>query len=173
MKKLSLSLLMIAFILLANQSFSQGKTKFGYIDSQKLLSEMPETATARKAVDDYTKQLEDQLKTMQTELQTKYDDYVAKQATYSDLIKKTKEDELNGLQQRIQTFQQTAQQDIQKKQEELLQPVINKAKEAIKTVAKNKGYTYVFDTSTGSLAYWPENSNDILPLVKKELKITK
>ncbi len=173
MKKLSLILLMIAFVLFANQSFSQGKAKFGHIDSQKLLSEMPETATARKAVDDYTKQLEDQLKTMQTELQKKYDDYVAKQATYSDLIKKTKEDELNSLQQRIQSFQQTAQQDIQKKQEELLQPVIDKAKAAIKEVAKAKGYTYIFDTSTGGLAYWPENSDDILPLVKAKLEAKK
>lgn len=168
MKKISISLFLIAFILFANQSFSQ-KAKFGHIDSQKLLSEMPETATARKAVEDYTKQLEDQLKTMQTELQTKYDDYTAKQSTYSDLIKKTKEDELNGLQQRIQNFQQTAQQDIQKKEQELLQPVINKAKTAIKEVAKEKGYTYIFDTSTGSLAYWPETADDIMQLVKAKL----
>lgn len=168
MKKISISLFLIAFILFANQSFSQ-KTKFGHIDSQKLLSEMPETATARKAVEDYTKQLEDQLKTMQTELQTKYDDYTAKQSTYSDLIKKTKEDELNGLQQRIQNFQQTAQQDIQKKEQELLQPVIDKAKDAIKEVAKEKGYTYIFDTSTGSLAYWPETADDIMQLVKAKL----
>lgn len=168
MKKISISLFLIAFILFANQSFSQ-KAKFGHIDSQKLLSEMPETATARKAVEDYTKQLEDQLKTMQTELQTKYDDYTAKQSTYSDLIKKTKADELNGLQQRIQNFQQTAQQDIQKKEQELLQPVIDKAKAAIKEVAKEKGYTYIFDTSTGSLAYWPETADNIMQLVKAKL----
>ncbi len=168
MKKL-VNLAIVALFLVSTVAFSQGKVKFGHIDSQKLLTEMPETATARTAVENYTKELEDQMQVMQTELQTKYDDYMAKQATLSDLIKKTKEEELTGIQQRIQNFQGTAQQEIQNKEAELLQPIIDQAKEAINNVAKEKGYTYIFDTSTGGLAYWPEETDNIMELVKLNL----
>ena len=66
-----------------------------------------------------------------------------------------------------------AQQDFQKRQNELLAPIIEKAKNAIDKVAAAGGYLAVFDTSTGSLAYFDEASlTDIAPAVKKELGIT-
>ena len=99
----------------------------------------------------------------------KYNDYLAKKDSLSDILVQTREKELQDLQTRIQNFQTSAQQDLQKKEQELLQPIIEKAKNAIQKVAKEKGYSYVFDTSVGALLYWPENSDDILPLVKKEL----
>ena len=70
--------------------------------------------------------------------------------------------------QRIQTYQQSAQQRLQDKEKELLQPIIDRAKQAISDVAKENGYTYVFDTSAGALLY-QQDSDDILPLVKKKL----
>ncbi|HVA98516.1 MAG TPA: OmpH family outer membrane protein, partial [Bacteroidia bacterium] len=74
------------------------------------------------------------------------------------------------LNQRIQDFQTQAQQDIQKKNDELTKPVYDKAKKAIDEVAKEKGYKYVLDTSTGVVLY-SEPSDDILDLVKKKLGI--
>ena len=148
---------------------AQSKGKLGHIDSSKLLSLMPEREKAQNELQNYSKQLEDQLTAMQTELQNKYNDYLAKKDSLSDILVQTKEKELQDLQTRIQNFQTSAQQDLQKKQQELLQPVIEKAKNAINKVAKEKGYSYVFDTSVGALLYWPEDSDDLLPLVKKEL----
>ena len=84
-----------------------------------------------------------------------------------------KEKDLNDLQNRIREFQERAQQEYQKKQNELLAPIIEKAKNAIDKISAAGGYLVIFDTSTGSLAYFDEaNLTDIAPEVKKELGIT-
>ncbi len=170
MKKLSLTLL-ISLFLLSVTGFSQSKLKFGHLNSNDLFALMPEKEVAQKTLQDYSKQLEDQLVAMQDELEKKYTDYQANQAKLTDVIKKDKESELTSMQQRIQTFQTNAQQELQKKESELLQPIIEKAKKAIEEVSKENGYTYVFDTGTGSLLYWPKDADDIMPLVKTKLGI--
>ena len=76
--------------------------------------------------------------------------------------------EIQGLEQRIATFQQSATTSLQNKEQELLDPMLQKAQEAIDKVAKNGKYTYIFDSSTGVLLY-VNDSEDILPKVKKEL----
>jgi len=172
MKRLSLTVgVLLALMFVSFNSNSQSRAKLGYIDSQKLLSMMPEKAKAQKELQDYAKSLEDQLASMNSELQQKYNEYISKKDSLPDFLKQTKEKEIQDLQTRIQNFQTSAQQEIQKKEQELLQPIIDKARNAIKKVAKNKGYTYIFDVSTGAFLYWPENSDDILPYVKKELGI--
>ncbi len=171
------NVLRIAGILLLVSTFSlgthaQSRAKFGYIDSEKLLSMMPERAKAQKELQDFAKGLEDQLASMNSELQQKYNEYMQKKDSLSDFLRQTKEKEIQDLQARIQNFQMTAQQELQKKEQELVQPIVEKAKAAIKKVAKAKGFTYIFDVSTGAFLYWPEGgSEDILPLVKKELGI--
>jgi len=59
---------------------------------------------------------------------------------------------------------------LQKKQNELLQPIIDKAKSAIEKVAKANGYSMILDSRQGILLY-AAATEDILPLVKKELGI--
>ena len=145
--------------------------KMGHINLDSLLSLMPESKAAKQAGQDYYKQLESQVATMQTELQTKYQDYTQNQSTYSDLIKQTKEKELNELNQRIQDFQVSAQQALQKKNEALSKPIYEKAKKAIDQVAKENGFKYVFDTSSGIVLY-SEPNDDVLGLVKKKLDLT-
>ena len=76
--------------------------------------------------------------------------------------------EINDLEQRIQDFQDSAQQSLQKKKEEIYTPIIKKAEDAIKGIAKEKGYSYIFDTSVGVVLFAQE-SDDILPQVKTKL----
>jgi len=168
-------ILMLIGVLFLASSFvglSQSKVKIGYIDSQKLLSLMPERLEAQKKLQEFAKSLEDQLASMNSELQEKYNEYIEKKDSLSDFLKQTKEKDIQDLQAKIQSFQLSAQQELQKKEQELVQPIIDKASNAIKKVAKSKGYTYVFDVSSGAFLYWPESgSEDLLPLVKKELGI--
>jgi outer membrane protein len=88
-----------------------------------------------------------------------------------------KEAELQQLSQRLTDFQQIAQQDIQKKEAELMAPVYEKADEAVKKVASAAGYVVVFSTagdqpSSAGLAYFdPAALTDITADVKKELGI--
>ena len=164
-------ILFLLMVIISLSSFGQEKQKFGHINSNDLLQAMPENKQAQDALQQHSKELENQLMAMQAELEQKYNDYLAKKDSLSTLIQQTKEAELNDLNTRIQSFQQTAQQDLQAKQTELLKPIIEKARNTIREVAKEKGYTYVFDTSTGALVFWPEESDDLLPLVKSKLGI--
>jgi outer membrane protein len=149
---------------------SIAQNKFGYIDSQELLLLMPERKTAENAVQEFAKSLEAQLGSMTAEYQERVQEYQANEATYSDLVKQDKVAEITGLEQRIQTFQQNAQQSLQAKEQELLEPILSKARKAIDDVATEGGFTYIFDKSQGSILY-AKDSENILGLVKKKLKL--
>jgi outer membrane protein len=88
-----------------------------------------------------------------------------------EAIKELKQKELRDMQMRIQEFQETAQEKIRDKETELLKPIIEKAKKAIADVAKENGYSYIFDSSPGTpLLYKPEG-DDVMKLVMKKLGI--
>jgi outer membrane protein len=97
-------------------------------------------------------------------------DYMENEATMSEIIAQTKAEEIQMLDQRIQAFQQNAQQSLAKKEGEAYQPILDKARKAIEEVAKENDFTYIFDVSAGALLYQPE-SDDILALVKTKLGI--
>ncbi len=142
--------------------------KVAHLSLDSLVSSMPETKTAREQAQNYLKDLEKTVMSMEQELQTKYNDYLANEATMSDLVKKTKQEELQSLQKRIEDFKTQAQQDYQAKYQMLINPILEKAKKAIEIVAKENGYKYVLDSSAGFILY-SEPSDDILPLVKKKM----
>lgn len=149
-------------------SFGQTKVKLGHIDSMELLQSMPGRDSAEKILQEYASTLEKQILAMQSELENKYNTFVSEQATMSQLIQQTKTKELQDLQARIEAFQQSAQKDLQEKEKELVQPIIDKAKKAIEEVGKENSYTYIFDSSMGVLLY-DETGDDIMLLVKKKL----
>lgn len=144
--------------------------KIGYINSNELLEMIPGRDTVEAKIVNYKKSLEEQLIAMQTELQTKYTNYQSTAATMSDLIKKSKENEIRDLETRIQEFQQTAQLDFQKKSAEFYQPILESADNAIKQVAKEKGFTYIIDSGSGALLFF-ENGINIMNDVKLKLGI--
>jgi outer membrane protein len=165
MKKvlLSMSILLVGMSAIA-------QTKIGYINSQEIVSLMPETKKANAEVETYQKTFVDQIKTMQTELESKYKAYQAGAKTMSDAIKDVKEKELQDLQGRIGSFEQTAKEKIDDKVSELIAPINDKAQKAIEAVAKEKGYNYILDSSAGGLLYATPSDN-IIDAVKAKLGI--
>lgn len=143
--------------------------KLGHINTQELFQTMPELATVRAKMDTIQGQYENQLVEMQEEIQKKIQDYQQNQASMPEAVKNIREQELQEMQQRLQTFYQTAEQDIQKRQQELLVPLHEKMSKAIKAVGEREGYTYVFDSA--AMTYISPDANDLMPLVKKELGI--
>ncbi|MFA6924468.1 MAG: OmpH family outer membrane protein [Bacteroidales bacterium] len=173
MRKLIAAGILILLFSAANIS-AQTKQKIGHINSEELLQAMPQRDSIKTKIETLAKTLDTQLKAMEAELQTKYTEYMSKEKEYTDLIKQTKQKELSELQSRIQEFQQNSQEELQKKQNEYLSPIIDKAKKAIEDVAKENGYTYVFDASqsVGAVLY-SDKSDDITTLVKKKLGLIK
>jgi len=147
------------------------QNKFGHINVGLLLSLMPEAKDADKKISDFYQTLQVQLKTMNTELQSKYEAYQKDAKTLSDASKQTREKELTDLQERMQKLQADDQQQAQAKQQEFMQPVLDKARTAVQDVARENKFTYIFDTSKGEFIIVPD-SDDILPLVKRKMGIT-
>lgn len=164
----TLIVLLVALFACGATTYAQKAVKFGHINSTDLMAIMPGKDSAQNALQAEMEMYDTQLKAMQEELQKKYNDYLEKQAQMSDLIRQTKESEIRDLGQRIEAYQSQAQQKLQELQESLFEPIIDRAKQAITDVARENGYSYVFDSSAGTLLYQPD-SDDILPLVKKKL----
>lgn len=144
--------------------------KIAHLSFDSLINMMPETKIATESAQAFLKGLEQESIAMQTEFETKYKDYMEKQATMSELIKRNKEEELQSLQRRIEDFRTQADTEYRKKTAELTMPIMDKAKKGIEAVAKEGGYKYVLDTSTDRTSVlYHETSDDILMLVKKKL----
>ena len=140
------------------------------INTNELMQLMPGRDTAEQVLTVYAQNLQKQLEAMVEEFQTKYSDYLANENQFIDAIKQVKQKELLDLQTRIEDFQEEAQKLLVAKEQELLNPLIDKAKKAIEEVAKEKGYTYILDTGTGVVLYW-ESGDDIMSFVKDKLGI--
>lgn len=167
MKKIT-SILLVTFSCLTCTIFAQDK--FGHIHSEQLLMIMPETADAEKAIQEYSQMLETQLQAMYGEYQTKAGEFQTNEGLMTDIVKEAKIKEIQDLELRIQQFQQTSQESIQQKRNEVLSPLLERAQNAINEVANEQNYTYIFDISLGSIVYG-EESRDIMPLVKSKLGI--
>ncbi len=159
----------LAFTLLSAGNVNAQELKFGHINTAELLQLMPERDSARTELQRYSQMLQQEMETLQLEYQKKVQAYMEKQETYSDLVRQSKEQELQDMQRRIQEFQATAQQDYGQKEQELLQPIMKKAEDAISRVGEKNGFIYIFDLSAGNVVFHSEQSVDVLPLVKTEL----
>ncbi|HNY02806.1 MAG TPA: OmpH family outer membrane protein [Bacteroidales bacterium] len=148
----------------------KAQSKVGYIDFNTLLAAMPGIDSVKTKLQVYQKTLSDQMDAMKAEFESKYSDYQSQAASMSDLIKQTKEKELTDLQGRIDAFQQKASQDLQAKQQELVAPFIDRAKSAIKEVAKENKFTYILN-AVEEVVIYKDEADDIMTLVKKKLGI--
>ena len=171
MKKVIGLLAVVAFLTISGNVDAQN-FKFGHINSDELFMLMPERDTVIKILEEEQLLLQNTAEIMQVEYNNKLNDYTNELENLNPLVRQTKEEELVGLQQRMATFQQNAEAQMQQSQANLFQPVLQKAEKAIKDVATENKFTYIFDLSRGPIIYFDENvSEDILPLVKAKLGI--
>ena len=171
MKKL-IGVLIITVVVGMGQNIFAQTFKFGHINSDELFMLMPERDSIISQLEAYQTELANIEEIMQVEFNNKYNDYVNTADNLSNLVRQTKEEDLASLQEKINNFRQRANQDMQQKQMELTQPVLAKAEKAIKDVARENGFTYIFDLARGPIIYFNEKvSIDILPMVKTKLGI--
>lgn len=152
--------------------------KFAHINSAELLQSMPDIKAADATFQTFQKQKQALLEKMDAERQTKM---TAAQELYKTLSEANKEavtkqlqtmqNDIAELEKRMTETQEKAQQEMKAKQDELYNPILEKAGNAVKAVAKEKGYAYVFDTAQPTLVYF-DGGDDLLPVVKAKLGIS-
>lgn len=142
--------------------------KIAHINTSELIKAMPEMKSAQGEMEKLGKTYEADIQAMMKEYQDKMALYNNEASTKTDSENKKRMEEVQGMQLKIQQFQGQAQQDLQKKELDLLKPITEKAKAAILKVAKSKGFDYVLDASQGGGVIMAEGTDLINP-VRKEL----
>lgn len=172
MKNILKLALAAAALLMVTGASSVSAQKFGYIDSGELIQSMPEITEIQANLEKLQNDLGEQYDAMVVEYNKKLEDFRKNNAAWTDSVRQLKEQELQEQMQRLQRFEESAGQDMQDQQRKLMQPVIEKAREAVQSVAKAQGLTAVFDLSMGAMIYYDEATmTNMLPLVKKHLGI--
>ncbi|MBK8954244.1 MAG: OmpH family outer membrane protein [Saprospiraceae bacterium] len=146
--------------------------KFGYLNSQLLMSELPEVKQADATLQALQTQLEKKGQLMVQELETKYKD-LQKREQSGEISPKALDEEAKKLKEQegeLGKYEQEVQKQLLSRRQELLQPVIDKLNNAIKQVAAEGQFTYIFDSSAGMLLFAQENL-DVTALVKTKLGI--
>ncbi len=153
--------------------FAAQAQKFGYINTTEIFNVMPDKATAENTLKSVSDKYETEFKNLQDAFQKKMADYEAadKDATTPQAIKDRHQQELQDDYMKIQNFQQTAAQDLQRQQETLLAPITQKIQNAIQAVGAEGGFTFIFDQAAGAILYTGTNAEDISAKVKAKLGI--
>ena len=144
--------------------------KYGYVNSAAILAELPQVKQMRSNLESYGSVLQKKGQQLLTDYQTKEQEAIQKQEAgqLSPLEQQTILEELQNKQQEIMAFEQEMQQKMLEKEQELLQPILDQVTDAINSVAKENGYTFVFDASSGAILYADETS-DLTEKVKAKL----
>lgn len=159
-----------ALIVLAVSAGYAQNMKFGHVNGNELIQDLPEFDSALVKLENFRQELMNALELMSVELNNKNDAYTKEEKNLSELVKQNKQQEIIDLNRRMQDFQTKAQDDLQSRQQELFQPIQAKVDKAIKDVGKENGYVYIFDTGSGVLLYFDETkSTNVTALVKTKL----
>jgi len=153
---------------LVTTSQANAQTKIGYISTEELVSIMPETAKADSNLQQYRTALIQNAQEKQSSLETAIEKFNKDSSTMTISVKDVKRGELQKMLNDLQSEDQRIQQQLQQRQQELIAPINKKAFDAIQAVAKENGYSYIFEK--GALLVAPPGE-DVLALVAKKLNV--
>ncbi|AJR03196.1 OmpH family outer membrane protein [Siansivirga zeaxanthinifaciens] len=168
MKQLK-TLLLATALIIGSVSFTTAQSKVAHINTQELITAMPEMKAAQAQLETLSKTYQTDIQNSVTEFQNLLKQYEAEAPTKTEEENAKRGQEIQEKQQRIQQFQADAQKDLQKKELDLLKPITEKAKAAILKVARAQGFDYVLDSAQGVTIL--ADGKNLLDDVKKSLGI--
>lgn len=167
MKKILIAVLVVAVFSTAARAQTQ---KLAFVDSETILKELKEAQDAKKSVDDAVKQWQDELESMGKELDSSLQDYQSKAALYTPQKKDEEQKRLADMQQKIRDLQLKRQQDAAQLRDTKFQPVRDKVLKSIESVAKEEGFTFVFDKLNETVLLYADVKYDLTWKVIDRLK---
>ncbi len=158
---------LLVFLLLAASTTTQAQ-KFGYVNSQKILAELPELKAAEADLEALQKQLQKKGQALVEQLQKDYQ-LIQQKVERGELSPKQQDEEgkkLETRQQEIAKFEQDMVAQLQEKRTQLYQPIYDKVNAAIAAVAKEDGFTFIFNDQ---VLLYSEESMNVSDKVKAKL----
>lgn len=162
LKKIVLAIMLALPMLAGAQTI-----KIGLVDTNTILTSLPDTKTAQDKINALSKDFQDQDSKFMAALQKKMEDFQNLPETTPQATKEALAKEIQADQQKILEFEQNAQNEMQKAQEREMAPVINKVRDAIQAVGREGNYTVVQEL--GAVLYYGAPAEDITPAVKAKL----
>ena len=159
--------IVIAAVLIMGMVQIANAQKVAHINFEEVVANMPETLKLQADLEKLGKTYGEEITTAQKALKAKIDKYTAEEVSKTAAQNEERIKEVQEDQGKIQQLQQVAQQELQQKEKAALDPIIKKAQEAIKAVAKEKSIVYVLDANTLIVL----EGEDLLPAVKTRLGI--
>ncbi len=150
---------------------AMAQTKFGHMNSQEVITVMPEFTKAQADLDAMSKQYQSEMERTQEEFTKKYQEFLAQADSLPRNIAERRQKELQDMSQRQEQFQQEAYQSMQKAQQDAMTPIYQKLDNAIQAVGKAEGVIYIFDIARTPLPYIGAESIDLTAKVKAQLGI--
>lgn len=162
------TLLLVAIFTIGLGGVAQAQ-KTAHINTDKLLSEMPETKALQSTLEKLQKTNRDDIASLSKKLEAKFKKYEAEAKTQTDEVNAQRGQEIQADRLRIEQTRQTAAKDMQEKYQKGLGPILKKAEQAIKDVAAEKNIIYVFDSTPGKGLIVFDKGEDIYNAVKAKL----
>lgn len=144
--------------------------KFGVINTSELMETLPEIKNVQEQMESASKKYEDEFAKLQEEFNKKYQEFQALGETTPQTIKDRRMQEMQELDAKIQQFRETATQDLQRQQQQLMAPIQENILKAIQSVGAEGNYTFIFETMV-PVYVSPTEVTDVTPLVKTRLGI--
>lgn len=162
-----LALLLIPVGLMAQEA------KMAYVNSAELIQAMPEFVEMQTQIQTEQAAVEKEMANLSEEYSRKYEAFMAESETLTESIRVRRLEEIQGIEERAQTFAQKSQQNLMQLQQSLFMPIREKIQKALTAVGDANNFSYILDVSSesGVVVYVNPNSVDATPLVKKELGI--
>lgn len=165
-------ILLIAFVLVGALTTSYAQ-KYGHLNFGNMLSLLPQTKTADEQLEAFQKGLVSKGELMAAEFKGNVAKYIAESqtGTMSPKIQQERQAALEKEQEAIKAYEAEVEQQVNAKREELLKPIVDLLEKTIQEVAKENGFTLVFDTGSFNAILHARDTDDLMPLVKKKLGI--
>lgn len=163
-------LFVAAFVAIASLTSYAQTLKFGTVDLQAVMNDMPETAVLEKELSTKTQSFQTEAQKMETEMQSKYQTYIEQRDSLDDVTRQMREEELTTLQQRAQQYQQASYNQITQYREQQLTMIQEKLFKAVKAVGDREKFIAIFPVNEATY-FSPTETTDVTATVKKELGI--
>lgn len=148
--------------------------KFGYVDSEYIMSKVPDYAKAQKEIDDLSAKWQKEIDEKYKEIDKLYKQYQSEEVLLTESMKKQRQDTIIAREKRVKDYQKKIfgyEGLMFLKKQELVKPIQDKVFEAVEKVAKKKGLQMIFDKSGDLVVIYTDGKHDYSDYVLEELGI--
>ncbi|MDR1346678.1 MAG: OmpH family outer membrane protein [Bacteroidales bacterium] len=149
--------------------------KYAYIDSEYILSNMPDYTEAQAELDRIATVWQKEIEAKFAKIDSMYKKYQVESITLPDKIKKSREEAIIKAENEAKDLQKRRfgkDGDLFKKREELVKPIQDRVFTAIDEYAKERGYAFVFDVAGSMTIVYADPKWDINDQVMQKLGIS-